>query len=414
MAALAILRRDLVRFARNPVRTALLFSVPIVFAGIFALVFGGGGVGDITVTVLVHDEDEGLVSMFLNGVASQSGDGGRLDLVPVGPEGAEMMERGEASALVHIPEGFTEDLVDGVPATLGLVKNPSQAFLPLVVEEGLGLGAEVLSEASHVFRPELDQISAMRTDPAFPSDAAIAALSTGVNAHMRGLDRWLFPPVITLETSTVQPTADEERPEPSMIALFLPGLAVMGVLFLAQAATRDILRDRETGLLRHLLTAPVTATDYLLGKTLSVLVVTVLGFGILVAVGLIVGASWGPATTAVALVVATAVGASGTLVLLMSLAGTERQADAISTIVIMVWSLLGGAFVPLSQMPSFLEAVARSTLVYWAVSGFNQAAFNGVGVGGVALNILVLGGCGVLFLLLGAGLLRRRMVRGVL
>ena len=51
MAVLAILRRDLNRYRRNPVRTALLFSMPLVMAGIFAIVFGGGGVDQVSIEV---------------------------------------------------------------------------------------------------------------------------------------------------------------------------------------------------------------------------------------------------------------------------------------------------------------------------------------------------------------------------
>ncbi len=68
----------------------------------------------------------------------------------------------------------------------------------------------------------------------------------------------------------------------------------MGILFLAQSATRDILRDREAGLLRHLLTAPVSPGDYLLGKCLSVLLVTAAGFALMTVVGSAMGVAWGP------------------------------------------------------------------------------------------------------------------------
>ena len=36
MVALTIVRRDLLRFARAPVRTALMFALPLALAGIFA------------------------------------------------------------------------------------------------------------------------------------------------------------------------------------------------------------------------------------------------------------------------------------------------------------------------------------------------------------------------------------------
>ncbi len=416
MAPLIIVLRDLRRMVRNPVRTALLFALPLMLAGIFALVFGGDAGSEISIRVLVFDEDQGLVSRLLGGAGSSPDMDRRLDLVPVGNEGFKMMERGEASALVHFPAGFTQSYLDGEPVVISIIKNPAERFLPQVVEEGGRIGAEILSQGSRVFRTELATIGSMTTNTAFPSDLAVGSVASGVNHKLQSLERWVFPPVIDLETTTVTPeTTDEgENSGNSILGFFLPGLSMMGILFLAQSATRDILHDRESGLVRHLLTAPVSPADYILGKCLSVLVVSTLGFFFLVAFGIAAGVDWGPAATTVALVLAASLAAAGALVLISSMVGTERQADALSTIVIMVWSLIGGAFVPVSQFPDFLRPLAKTTPVFWAVDGFQKAMQQGADIAAVSTNLLVLGGAGVIFLGLGAAALRRRMAGGLI
>ncbi len=413
MAILAIVRRDLLRMVRNPGRTALLFAMPVVLAGIFALVFGGGGASEgITIRVLLFDEDDSLLSALARGAGGQGGGGGRLELVEVGEEGYEMMEDGDASALVHIPSGFTDAYLDGRPATLQVVKNPAQRFLPQVVEEGVGVGAVVLSEARRVFASEIDAIQRMRRTDSFPTDASVAALSTAINDRMRSMERTLFPPVIGLESVTVDREETASASTVDVLSVFLPGLTLMGVLFLAQAATTDLLRDRESGLLRHLVTAPLPISAILLGKCLSVLLVTALGFGVLVAVGALFGVSWGPPIAVAALLAASSVAASGTMLLLMSLARTSRQAETLSTIVILVWSMLGGAFVPLSQMPDLLRPLARSSLVFWGTDGFMTLILDGGGLADIRLNLAVLVVAGALFLLAGAARLRRTMAAG--
>ncbi len=95
-----------------------------------------------------------------------------------------------------------------------------------------------------------------------------------------------------------------------------------------------------------------------------------------------------------------------------SLAGTERQADALSTIVIMVWSLLGGAFVPLSQFPDFLRPLAKTTPVFWAVDGFQKAMQPDAGLAAISINVVVLASVGLVFLGAGATALRRRIGKG--
>jgi ABC-2 type transport system permease protein len=412
MSALAILRRDLNRYRRNPVRTALLFAMPLVMAAIFAAVFGGG-VDDITIKVLLWDEDDSLISLLASGAANADKGGQQLDIVPVDEEGLALMDKGEASALIHIPAGFTDDFLAGVPTTIEVVKNPSERFLPQVVEEGVGIGGAVLSAASRILRPELEQIKTLMDSESFPADLAVGSLSSGINARLRGLERFLFPPVIKLERVTLLSDDEEEVEGVGILSYFLPGLAVMGVLFLAQSATRDILRDRESGLLRHLLTAPVSPGDYLLGKCLSVIMVTAAGFALLVAIGMAMGVSWGPPAAATILVLATAVAASGTLLLIMSLVGSERQGDTLTTIVIIGWSMLGGAFIPLDQMPSFVKPLSAATLVYWSTDGFNTLILRSGELGDILLNLVVLFGAGSVFLVAGAMILGRRIRRGV-
>ncbi|TFG38720.1 MAG: ABC transporter permease [Candidatus Aminicenantes bacterium] len=362
MAALAILRRDLNRYRRNPVRTALLFAMPLVMAAIFALVFSGG-VEEVSIRVLLWDEDDSLLSALARGAAGRDQAAQQLDLVPVGEEGLAMMDRGEASALVHIPAGFTRDYLAGRTTTIEVIKNPSERFLPQVVEEGAGIAGAVLSAVSRVFRPELEQIQSLMDLEGFPPDLAVAGLSSNINSRLGGLRQIIFPPVITLETVTVETGDDATLEDVGILAVFLPGFAVMGTLFLAQSATRDILRDREAGLLRQLLTAPVSPGDYLLGKCLSVIIVTVAGFALMAMIGAAMGVSWGPPLATAILILATALAASGTLLLIMSLVGSERQGDTLTTIVIIVWSMLGGAFLPLDQMPGFLRPLSASTLV---------------------------------------------------
>jgi len=413
MAPLGILRRDLLRYLRNPVRTALLFAVPLVMSAVFALAFGGGGGDQISIKVLLFDEDGTLLSKLADGVGTSSEASDRLDLVPVGEEGYAMMENGEASALVHIPKGFTNDYLEGRPTTIEVIKNPSERFLPKVVEEGVGIGGIVLSVASRVFRSELQQIAQLKRGTSFPADAAVAELSAGFNGTLRGLERYLFPPVIDLETVKLQEdTTETDSGVFGILAYVLPGFSIMGILFLAQSATRDILVDRESGMLRHLLTAPVSPIDFLLGKCLSVFVVTIVGFAIFVGIGLAAGISWGPAPAVIFLMLASSLAAAGLLLLIMSLAGSERQGDTIATIVIMVSSMLGGAFIPVAQIPGFLRPLCAVTPVYWSTEAFATLMLNGGSLADILPNVAVLAAVGAAMLFGGAAILGRRIRRG--
>jgi len=412
MAVLSLVRRDLTRFARNPVRTALMFAIPLGMSAIFALIFGGGGGQPaITIRVLVHDEDDSLLSRLIQGSGSDPRMDERLELIPVGEEGYQMMEEGEASALLHIPQGFTDDFLGGDPTVLEVVKNPSQRFLPSLVEEGVSVGAVVLSQASRVFRAELSQIDALRSSDEFPADSVVGGLSVGINQKLRGLETYLLPSIVDLEEVTLSGEGSQEEPF-NILGYFLPGFSIFGILFFAQAATRDVLQERESGLLRHLLTAPVSVGQYLSGKCLSTFVVTALGFSVLVAVGIAAGVDWGPPSAVAALVLASSLAASGAMVLIMGLVGSQRQGDALTTIVIIVWCMLGGAFVPIDQIPAFLLPLSRSTPTFWSVDGFVTLIRRGGTLTDILPNVVILGVSGVVMLIVGAFVLRRRILAG--
>jgi hypothetical protein len=106
----------------------------------------------------------------------------------VGEEGYQMMEEGAANALLHIPSGFNERFLDGDPVTLEVVKNPAQRFLPQLVEEGVGVGAAVLSQASVVFGPELATIRGFMDREGVPPDFQVGELGVAVNQKLRGLE----------------------------------------------------------------------------------------------------------------------------------------------------------------------------------------------------------------------------------
>jgi ABC-2 type transport system permease protein len=413
MVAIEIVRRDFVRHLRNPIRTALLFALPLVMSGIFALVFSSSDPADISIKVLFFDEDNGLLGTLLDRAGNSSEWDQNLEIVPVGEEGYQMMERGEASALIHLPANFTMDYLEGRRTTITVVKNPSQRFLPMVVDEGVRIGAVGLSEFSRIFRPELEQMGVLVDSENFPSDLAIGSLSASINHKLRGLEQFLFPPVVDLESTTLEAEVPEDDAQDlSVLAYFLPGFSIMGILFLAQSATRDILLDRESGLLRHLLTAPVSPFDYLLGKCLSVFAVTALGFAFLVAVGVAAHVDWGPPVAVASLVLASALAAAGLLLFIMSLVGSERQGDTLTTIVIIVSSMVGGVFIPVAQMPAFLKPISAATLVFWSCDGFTKLIINGGGLEDVAPNLLVLTAVGMLLMAFGAVILRRKIERG--
>ena len=131
----------------------------------------------------------------------------------------------------------------------------------------------------------------------------------------------------------------------SVIAYFAPGMAMLFLFFIIGDGARSIVAERKQGTLPRILAAPVSPTSVLLGKTAQVMVVGVLS---MTAVWLITwlgfGADWGDPVGVFVVIVAAVTAIAGISLLITGFARTENQADALTTIVALLFAVAGGTF----------------------------------------------------------------------
>ena len=185
-------------------------------------------------------------------------------------EGRKRMGRGKASAMVVIPEGFTLDLLDAKPVTLLVVKNPSEQFLPDVVEEFMNTMAVMLSGAIQAFSEEVKGIRAMldlKLD-AIPWETLGPEFGKA-QKKVVAASKYLNPLLIGLrEEETKTAGARPQTTASDLFSAILPGMAIMFLLFIVQTLMRDILSDREDGKLRRMMTTPLRPLE-LIGARLA-------------------------------------------------------------------------------------------------------------------------------------------------
>ncbi|MEE9127870.1 MAG: hypothetical protein V3U11_12085, partial [Planctomycetota bacterium] len=148
---LLMVRKDLLRRRRSPLGYVVALMFPLVFSLIMALAFGRGTVTP-RVHLLVENRDDGMVGGFLAGAFQSDEMAEYFEIELVGEEGRARMEQGDASALLVFPESFSEDLLNGTPVALQMVRNPAQSILPQVAEEVGSVLVEALSAGSRVLR----------------------------------------------------------------------------------------------------------------------------------------------------------------------------------------------------------------------------------------------------------------------
>ena len=408
---LLILRNDVRRHLKAPWAIILFMIIPIAMTGLIGIIFAPRTEGNTLppIPVLLVDNDKGLASKLL--VSSFDVDQmKKMFQVTVTDEadGRARMGKGKASAMVVIPQGFTLDLLDAKPVTLLVVKNPSEQFLPDVVEEFMNTMAVMLSGAIQAFSEEVKGIRAMLDLK--PDSIPWETLGPEFGKAQKKVvaaSKYLDPLLIGLKEEETK--AAGVRPQVTAAHLFaaiLPGMAIMFLLFIVQTLMRDVLSDREDGKLRRMMTTPLRPLELIGARIAGGWIMGLAVLLVMVAFGTVVfRVSWGPFGYFLLLSVVAAFWTAAFFALFHALVRNRNQAGAVGAPIILAFSLFGGSMLAPEMMPKAFRAVGVVTPNRWFIDG---AALIRDGRFPLA-SLIVLFVSGLILLALAVPALRRRV-----
>ena len=411
--AATALRRD---------RGALLLSfvLPVAFFSIFAVIFGGRSDTTPKIRVIVVDQDRSPVSQGLvDGLRGESLDvrtgaapGSGAAEVDYTAEAAEAaVKAGEAPVAIVIPRGFADRLASPAAGEAGvaieLLRDPSDLVAPqviagllqkvamtsvpeLLLERGSGLVERYLGELTAEQRGRVDdRLGALR-----------ARRASGSPIRAAGGDM-----LISIATRDVVGTGKRHP----MISFYAAAIGVMFLLFTASSAGGTLLDELESGTLDRVLGTRVTMGSLLGGKLLYC---TALAFSQLLVMflwaRLVFGLELLPhlgGFAVMGLATSFAVGAFG--MLLASVCRTRAQLGALSTLLVLAMSSIGGSMFPRFLMPELMQKAGLFTLNAWAIDGFTKVFWRDEPVVALWPQVLVLVAAGTVLFALARRLARR-------
>ncbi|RLE28170.1 MAG: hypothetical protein DRJ65_00430 [Acidobacteria bacterium] len=238
-----------------------MFFLPIVFATFFGLVLGGGSASspaDGTVSLTIRDLDGSELSQRM--IEELKDDRFSLTF----QESLEVKVAETVRTLV-IPEGFETSVMTGVQTTLSLEKEPDTSE-----EAALVAQARIVRSATRL----IAGLIMTELSEAEEISAAEGILSEPVN------------PLVSVDT-----TWAGERPRPpSGFSQSIPGNATMFVLLVTLTyGAASITTERQSGLLRRLVTSPVSPQEIVGGKILGRFVISGLQVSVLIAFAALAG-----------------------------------------------------------------------------------------------------------------------------
>jgi ABC-2 type transport system permease protein len=192
--------------------------------------------------------------------------------------------------------------------------------------------------------------------------------------------------------------------EGSYLQFMAPGVIGMTVLFTAMFSGIAMLWDRQFGFLKETLVAPVPRVQVMLGRTLGGATVAVIQGAIIFVVTLIVGfrpSSALAVPTAFLLIALIAVVFAALATAIGSSIKEMQGFQMVMNFLVMPLWFLSGALYPLSGLPAVLAVLTRVDPLTYGIDGVRGTMIGNTHFG-VALDVAVLVGVGVLFVIAGA------------
>jgi len=202
---------------------------------------------------------------------------------------------------------------------------------------------------------------------------------------------------------------------PTPLQQTVPGWSLFAMFFIVVPLSHGLHRERAEGTLRRILALAVPQGAFVLGKVVPYVLVGVLQFAGMLAVGLYVvplvsdlslelGAR---PLVLLPITLACALAATSYGLLVATLARTPEQAAALGSTSVIVLAVIGGVMVPHFAMPELLQKLALASPLYWGHKAYLDAFLHGAGLAEVSRSLFVL----VAFALVCLAVSARRVAR---
>jgi ABC-2 type transport system permease protein len=165
---------------------------------------------------------------------------------------------------------------------------------------------------------------------------------------------------------------------PNPIEQTIPAWSLFGMFFIVIPMANSMIRDRQLGIFKRLLSFPVRGWQIMAGKTIPYFLINILQFFSMFAVGILVlprltglhlnlDFSWAQmlVITAVCALAATSYG-----LMVACSVRTAEQASAFGALSVVILAVIGGVMIPRVVMPDFMQSAAMVSPLFWGLESY--------------------------------------------
>lgn len=271
---------------------------------------------------------------------------------------------------------------DVAPMTVALVFESDQPISEKIEEAlreaGLTTRRQTLSDARRaVQRGDAAALVRVPEDPAEDIELGVDPSRTAQGAMLRGLVQSAFMPKTPGLPAVVTTRIEAEAAGPrSGYEIVLPSMLIWGLIGCVATFAIALVAERTTGTLLRLRAAPISRLTILSGKSLACALTCAVDLAVLSAVSMLgFGVSIADPLKYLTVLLACTLCFTGLMMSLSVLGRTEQAVSGAGWSTLIVLAMIGGAMVPPSVMPDWLLRLSNLSPVKWGIAALEGATW---------------------------------------
>ncbi len=185
---------------------------------------------------------------------------------------------------------------------------------------------------------------------------------------------------------------------PNSVQHNVPAWALFAIFFIVVPLSINLVKEKSQGTSVRARISPTPYFIHILGKTFTYLIICVIQFLLMVAVGIYLFPYMdlpqfdvtGKMFPLIIVTIFAGLAAIGFGVLLGTVADTQEQSAPFGATSVVVLAAIGGIWVPVFLMPEFMQTIAKFSPMNWGLNAYYDIILRNSGIGGIAKEIIFL------------------------
>lgn len=379
------IRKELLLQWRDIGGLIILFVMPMVLLITITMVQKGSfdSITGIRIPVLLVDKDKGEIAEI---VRAELGDTGSFEVIEQidqkdfsEDEAKEAVFRGDYQLAIVLPPKLSDDLNLHIKQNVDKVMseftyNETENIIPAAIaiqKKDVNLYFDPATQESFktAIKSSIDKlIATIEKDKVYK----VFQEELGVN------DSTIFDQGQILQYQEIGPEKEGASLKPSAVQHNVPAWSLFAIFFIVVPLSINIVKEKSQGTMVRLITNPVPYALFLLGKTFTYLLVSLIQFYLMLLVGVYVFPLLDLPAFEVAnnffqlstMALFAGLAAIGFGILLGTIASTQEQSAPFGATFVVILAAVGGVWVPVFVMPAIMQIISKLSPMNWALSGF--------------------------------------------